>query len=166
MLRLNYPCHTLGRYPRIWYEGTRMYGSTQQGVTALLDDTSVQADSLWSRRDILYASGEVLAPLTNPIMDYKDFLLAFSGTTNIIDSTGYVFMFRKMRKYKVLSFKIVSIVEEYFGITTTFKRTMSRHISTVPPPIGSEYGLFLQHEMYGEIFLGFSANKLETEIRA
>lgn len=166
MLKLNYPCHALGRYPKVWHEGTKIFGTTKSGVTALLDDTSIQADSLWVRRDILRLDGEHLAPLNEPIMDYKDFILAFAGITNIIDAKGKIFLFRKRNRYKVVSFPILSIVEEYFGITTTFKRTTTRHISTVPPPYGAEYGLFLQHERYGEIFLGFSADKLETEIRA
>lgn len=166
MLKLNYPCHDLGRYPKIWHEDLRMYGRTISGVTALLDDMSIQAESLWTRRNILHSAGEILAPLANPINDYKDFLLAFGGVSSIIDSKGQVFLFKKTTKYKVLSFKILSIVEEYFGTTTTFNRTTSRHISSLPPPLGSAYGLFMQHERYGEIFLGFSADKLETEIKA
>jgi len=166
MLTLNYPLHVLGRYPKIWHEGTKLFGRTSNGVTALLDDTSVQAETLWARRDIMALNDIHLAPLPKPIFDYKDFLLAFKGVTSIIDSTGDVFLFRKTKKYLVLSFEILSIVEEHYGITTTFKKTLSRHISTIPPPIGSAYGLFLQHEKYGEIFLGFSANKIETEIKA
>lgn len=166
MIKLNYPLHDLGRYPKVWKEGSLVFGRNKQGVTALLDDTSIQAETLDARRDILSHQEIVLAPLPYPILNYKDFLLSFAGVTSLIDSTGHIFLFRKSASYNVVSFEIISIVEEFYGVTTTFKRTLSRDISAGPPPIGSRYGMFLQHERYGEIFLGYSAEKVETEIRA
>lgn len=165
MRMLKYPIFNIGRYPKIWRtdEGA-VLGLTKAGSVGLIDDTAADYPDLGNRR-LNSKSGYPLADLGNPIHNYAELIVAFNGTTHLIDNLGNIVVFKRRNSYWVLSFKISSALTVPEGYLIMFKNTITKVLLDKLPPDEAQYGMFLQHDKLGEIFLGFAEEKTDTRIR-
>lgn len=167
MQKFDYPIYVLGRYPKIWTtdEG-QVLGRTGKGVYGLIDDKSKPAKSLGVRRiQCLDTMEYPLAPLGNPVHDYREFVVRVRANTHIIDNSGNMFFFKRKHSYWVLTFRLAGVHIEDTSYVCTFNNTTTRVLLDHLPNHEDVFGLFLQHEEKGEIFLGFSPIKIQEKLR-
>jgi hypothetical protein len=165
MLKLNYPVFNLGHYPTTWYEGTMLFGKGARRIYGVIDDKSIEGD-FEERRLRLFEQTELpLADIGKPMYNEMDIILHLKSCSKIIDNSGKVYKIRKAKSRWILSFHISDVVYVEGNFLIKFDGTTSRILQEQPPTEKAKFGLFLQTEDSGELFVGFSPYNLEEKIR-
>lgn len=134
--QIQFPIYHLG-HDKPNREGTRWYYHYEthhkdgevETKTLVVDDTGTPGNSLAMRRLQLKNSGVALAKLRHAVFFLGDMIKLSRGGTWFIDSTGYVFEYRKTKRVplvfksisQIIPIKTGGAIVEVQGIGTRFK---------------------------------------------
>lgn len=165
MLKLNYPVFNLGHYPKTWHEGAKLFGRGVRCKYGIIDDKDIEGD-FEARRLKLFESTELpLADIGKPMYNEMDVILHLKSCSKIIDNNGRIYKLKKAKSRWILSFHISDVLYVEGNFLIKFNDTTSRILQEQPPSDKAKFGLFLQTEDSGELFVGFSPYNLEEKIR-
>lgn len=165
MLKLNFPVFDIGIYPKTWYEDTKLFGASKAGVFGLIDDTSIKGGIHTRRIAITDKADFPIANIGKPYENELDLILYIRPKSKIIDDTGRIYQLNKKSKRWVLAFPIHDAL--YIGdkFLIKFDGTTTRITQEQPLKENAKFGLFLQTENSGEVFIGYSPYSIEERIR-
>ena len=136
LAEINFPVYRLSKQPKshegILYFLTESYDpdtNTFSQSIRILDDKSIEAETLSRRRLILKEDGAPLYPLRKAIFMLGDFIRLNKPSCWWIDSSGKLFSYRKSERVKLRFYKIKNIMPakgtgaiiEVHGIPQRFK---------------------------------------------
>lgn len=171
--KIQFPIYYLG-HNKPTVEGKKIYmhyvvdnkHEENEDKILLVDDRSIEADSLALRRLQLKNSGVKLAKLKYAVFFIGDMLKLCKGTTWFIDSEGNLFEYRKTRKVPLVFRKISQIIPLRTGGAIVEVQGIGTRFKVLHAPSGTEKwaGLLLVGVSY--ILYGLYDTQLEDTVRA
>lgn len=132
MREIAYPVFNIGTTKPFFEEGVHFYIRYEQDKTpgySIVDDKTIEGDTLAKRRLMLLKQGVPLKKLSKAIFYLGDLIKVAKASIWFIDSKGTVFNYKKQTFSKVISRKITRIIPintggaiiEVEGIMSRFK---------------------------------------------
>lgn len=149
---IQFPVFKLGADAPIIHDGISFYMRVKEhddrapeDVYLIVDDKNIPGDSLARRRLHLRKNNENLYNLNKAIFFLADMLKLTKGTTWFIDSTGYIFEYRKTKRVPLVFKKINKIIPiPTGGVIVQVDGIASRFKALFMPTIECKYAGLLK----------------------
>lgn len=114
---IHFPIYRLGSAKPVQHEGISFFlhvkdhdDKAPEDVYLIVDDKNIPGDSLARRRLQLAKLGVVLFKLSNAIFFIADMLKFTKGTTWFIDSSGFIFEYKKTKTVPLIFKKVSKLI--------------------------------------------------------
>ena len=155
---LAFPLYLLRTNPPLEVEDSLIYIDSKNTVH-VVDDKSIEGDTLSIRRLRMNMEGVKLFPLKLAIFFLGDFIKCAKPGQWFIDSNGKSFSYTKTRLVPLVFKEISKVLPSGFSAIIEAKGIAGRHLSLYPPREGENFAGFLQIKPHTYVLYGFFREK-------
>lgn len=146
-------------------EYTNLDSNESSIVLRIVDDTNIDKPTLSRRRLAMLVEGVELFSIRQAVYFLGDLLKQAKSTTWFIDSDGNLFQYKKTKRARVTSHRIVKILPtEGLGAIVEVEGIAQRFKTTFKPAADVQYALVLRNGL-GYIFYGLYSDRPQATWR-